>query len=140
MARRFKQKKRTVSAHPKVWEFAEKRSKTLGYKGGVSGLLGGLIIFDYACRRDHWMTREMMNDPERLEKELADIEAHDPKDTTWIEAKLRELFAIPKPKSKAERVQSALETIREAIEGDEESMMAWNHLQKKFTPRQEPNA
>lgn len=83
----------TIRIHPALWKWASERTVEENYEGGISAFLSGLIIFDQAIQRKHWLTREIMNHPEELEKIIAEIDAHGPMDKgTWIEHRLEEIF------------------------------------------------
>lgn len=86
----------SIRIHPKLWQWAEKRAVELGYKGGVSALLSGMILYDCATRRPHWLTKEVMNHPEELEAVLAEVEGDNPLATkpTYFEVQLRKIAGI----------------------------------------------
>ncbi len=96
-ARKYSLEGHSVRIHPAVWQWAKERAEEEGYDGGVSGYLCGLILYDRALRRRHWLTKDLVNQPAKLESVLSEIETHNPlgDSTTWIEHRLRELF-VPK--------------------------------------------
>lgn len=86
----------SIRIHPKLWQWAKSRAEELGYQGGASALISGLILYDCATRRPHWLTREVMNHPEELETILAEIESDNPLATkpTFFEVRLRQIAGI----------------------------------------------
>lgn len=85
----------SIRIHPKLWEWAKSDAEALGYEGGASGLISGLLLYNHALKqRRHWLTVDLVNDHEKLEAVIKEIEDHDPMkgSATWLEARLRELF------------------------------------------------
>lgn len=97
--RLFKQETHSISVHPQLWKWAEERAAEEKYNGGVSAYLSGLVLFDRALRRKHFLTAQVMNEPGELEKVMTEIEQHDPmkESGTWIEHRLRELISPRTP-------------------------------------------
>jgi hypothetical protein len=87
-----------IRIHPTLWKWAQEDAEHAGYKGGASALISGLILYNHALRRKHWLTAGVVNNPAELEKALAEIEHHNPLDGsgTWIEHRLKEIFHPPK--------------------------------------------
>jgi hypothetical protein len=93
MAKKYSLESHTIRVHPTVWKWAVESAEKNGYEGGASALISGLIIYDKALGRRHWLTSTVMNAPEELEKVLEEIAEHGLKDHgTWIEHRLQEFF------------------------------------------------
>jgi hypothetical protein len=100
MARRtYSLESHSIRIHPKIWKWACDRAVEEDYEGGVSAYLSGLIIFDRALRRRHWLTKEIMNHPDELEKIINEIEEKgEITSGAWIEHRLEEIFGANKRK------------------------------------------
>lgn len=94
MSESYSLESQTFRFHPKVWLWATVRAEEAGYAGGVSAYLAGLIIYDYALAKRHWLTADIVDDPQRLEMIIKEIANHNPLEGggAWIEHRLRELF------------------------------------------------
>ncbi len=94
--RAFSLESHCIRIHPKLWKWAADRAEELGYEGGVSALISGLILYDCATRRPHWLTKEVMNHPEELETIMAEVETDNPLATkpTFFEVQLRKIAGI----------------------------------------------
>jgi hypothetical protein len=86
-----------IRIHPQIWKWAEQRAEEEGYDGGVSAYLSGLVLYDRALRRRHWLTSDLLNQPEKLEAVMKEVEEHNilKEGQTWLEHRLQELF-VPK--------------------------------------------
>lgn len=90
-----KAQKKHLSGHAVLWGRAEQRAAELGYTGGLSGYVMGLILFDLLANRKHWLTVEVINDPEQLESVIFGL-ANQPAENwgAWIEKRLDEIAAL----------------------------------------------
>lgn len=94
MANKYSLENHTIRVHPTVWKWAVESAEKNNYEGGASALISGLIIYDKALGRRHWLTSAIMNESSELEKVLEEIAQHGLKDHgTWIEHRLEEFFA-----------------------------------------------
>lgn len=81
----------SIRVHPKIWEWALEDAGPAGYKGGVSGLIAGLILYNHALgKRRHWLTSDLVNDTKKLELAIKEIEEFNPlkNSTTWLEHRI----------------------------------------------------
>lgn len=91
---RYSLESRTLRFHPTIWRWATVRATETGYIGGVSAYLAGMIIYDFALAKRHWLTADVVDDSSRLEMIIKEIAERNPLEngTAWIEHRLRELL------------------------------------------------
>lgn len=90
----------TIRIHPKLWEWAQADAVPCGYEGGASALIAGLILYNHGLKkRRHWLTADAVNDVDKLEQLMKEIEQHDAlgDSGTWWEHRMQELF-LPQQK------------------------------------------
>jgi len=84
----------TVNLPGEIEELVRQRVEELRYPS-LSAYLTGLALFDLYCRRPHWLTAELMREPQwfrdRVIAELVRDYASGERPRGWFEQRIREL-------------------------------------------------